>query len=273
LEVTSLGSTRLLRPPAPTDAERARSITARGGTASLVGTGAPPATPLVHHVWANGSATILLTDDDPVLDRIRAAGVEGAEGMLELADRAPVDLREPVRALLWITGTITVPDPASARRIAASVADVRPEHGLLDLGHGATLVRLVPGSVVLSDAEGTAALAPGVLAAARADPFCRVERRWLAHLEESHPDVFTALARHLPSGLRDATVRPLGVDRCGLRLRVETPVRDHDVRLAWEDEATTVEELRVQLGLLVGCPFRGKHGVPAHGDHLHGSAG
>ena len=74
-------------------------------------------------------------------------------------------------------------------------------------------------------------------------------------------DAVTALnvLYHLPAPLRDtrhARVRPLAVDRCGLRLRVETPDGDHDVRLAWQDAANTAADLRRQLGLLVGCPFR-----------------
>lgn len=253
-----MGTTRLRRPPAPTDAERARSVAARGGTAALVGTGAPPSTPLVHQVRADGSAALLLADDDPVLALLRAGDGELA-GMLELTDRAPVELREPVRALLWITGRVRLPEPAAARRIAVQVADTHPHPDLLRLGHGATLVRLDPDFAVLSDAEGTAALAPVELAAARPDPFCRYERHWLAHLERAHPEVFTALTRYLPAALRDrreARVRPLAVDRCGLRLRVETDRGDHDVRLAWQDGAHTVAELRVQMGLLVGCPFR-----------------
>ena len=255
-----MGSTRLRRPSAPVGPERARSVVVRGGPASLVGSGAPQATPLAHHVRADGSAVLLIADPEPVLDRIRAEGVHGSAAMLELTDLAPVDLREPVRALLWITGRLSVPDPASARRMAMGVADTRPDPRWLDLGHGATLVRLDPASVVLSDAEGTAALTPVDLAAAHPDPFCRYEQHWLAHLEHAHAEVFTALARHLPNALRDdrdARIRPLGVDRCGLRLRVETAGRDHDVRLAWQSPATTMEELRVQLGLLVGCPFRG----------------
>jgi Protein of unknown function (DUF2470) len=240
------------RPPAPSDPERARSITARGATASLVGTGCPPTTPQAHHVWADGSAALLLRDDDPLLAR----AAMGAHAMLELADRAPVDLREPVRGLLWITGRLTALEPADARRIAAAVADARPDPALLDLGHGATLARLVPGSIVISDGEGTAALAPVVLAAARPDPFSCSEGQWLAHLEDVHPDVFLALARHLPEPLRRCAVRPLGVDRLGIRLRVETPLRDHDVRLRWEHEATTADDLREQLTRLVGCPLR-----------------
>lgn len=269
-----MGTTQVRRPPAPSDAERARSVVTRtnvttvavacdtgpgapgsagrGGVASLVGTGYPPSTPAAHHVWADGSAALLLTDDDPLLPR----ATSGTPVMLELRDRAPVDLREPVRALLWITGQLTVPAPDAARRIAATIADVRPDPALLDLGHGTTLVRLTPGSVVLSDAEGTAALAPVTLAAARPDPFCRYEQMWLAHLERAHPEVFEALGRHLPPALRGAAIRPLGVDRCGLRLRIETGHRDHDVRLRWEHDIATVDELRAQLQVLLGCPHR-----------------
>ncbi|MEJ3658251.1 DUF2470 domain-containing protein [Actinomycetes bacterium KLBMP 9759] len=255
-----MGSTRLRRPPAPAAAERARSIAARGGSASLVGTGAPPASPIVHHVRADGSTVLLLSDDEPVLERVRSAGSDGCAVMLELTDRAPVELREPVRALLWITGTLRAPNPVCARRIAVGVAEAQPHPRLLDLGHGATLVRLDPGSAVLSDAEGSAALSPVELARAKPDPFCRYEQQWLAHLEAAHPELFLALTRHLPTTLRDtrgARIRPLGVDRCGLRLRVEAPERDHDVRLAWDEEATTIEQLRKELGKLVGCPFQG----------------
>jgi len=51
------------------------------------------------------------------------------------------------------------------------------------------------------------------------------------------------------------------VDRCGIRLRVETPDRDHDVRLAWQRDALNQDELRVQLSLLVnlGCPGANIH--------------
>jgi hypothetical protein len=234
-------------------------MASRGGTACLVGTGAPRATPLVHHVRANGSAVLLVEDHEPVLGVIRAAPGGEFSAMLEIADHAPVDLREPVRGLLWITGWLHIPDPDPARRIALQVAEVRPHPDLLRLGHGATLVRLDPGSAVLSDAEGSVALTPVDLAAARPDPFCLYEGQWLAHLEEAHPDVFDVLALHLPPplrDLRDARLRPLGMDRCGLRLRVETPGRDHDVRIAWPEQATTVGALHVQMHRLLGCPMR-----------------
>ena len=247
-----MGSTRLRRPPTPSDAERARSLALRGGEASLVGTGSAPVTPLVHHVRADGSAVLLLADDEPLLARVRNG--ETAV-MLELVDRAAVDLREPVRGLLWITGWLWLPEQRAARRMALQVADVRPQERLLELGHGATLVRLDPGSAVLADGDGCAALAPVDIAAARPDPFCLMEDHWLAHLETAHPEVFVGLAQHLPPELgrcRGARIRPLGVDRCGLRLRVEAPQRDHDVRLSFPGGASTPEELREQIEMLVG---------------------
>lgn len=279
-------TTRLRRPQAPTAAERARSMVARSaiaggaldrgliepgavdpgavdrdrdgvaplGGAALVGTGSPVVRPLVTHVRADGSAVLVLPDDSAVLERAGRAGPAGLPAMLEVTDLAPVDLREPVRGLLWVTGWAQLPDLASARRLAMHVAHIRPHPALLDLGSGATLLRLVPGSVVVADAEGTAALTPVELAAARPDPFCSVEAQWLGHLERAHPGVLRALARHLPASLRaepGTRVRPLGVDRCGIRLRVEGPDRDHDVRLSWEREVGTPEELREQLGLLM----------------------
>lgn len=258
-----MGTPRLRRPPTPTDAERARSLTTRGGRAALVGTGGPePVVPVMHHVLADGSAVLLLGDDSPVLGQTRFADNGELPVMLELADYAPVDLREPIRGLLWISGWLRIPGEEETRHVALHVAEARPHHRLLDLGHGATLVRLEPSSAVLADAEGTASLAPVDLASAHPDPFCTLEQRWLSHLEESHPEVLIALARHLPAPLRatpGARVRPLGVDRCGLRLRVETPNGDHDVRLAWPQEATTVPELRTQLTALVGFPHSGRH--------------
>lgn len=246
-----MGPSTLRRPPAPSPAERARSLVARGGTASLLGVSAPMTRPQVHHVWANGSAVLLVPDDDPLLSATGGAPSADeawtAGAMLELADPTPVPLREAVRGLLWVIGTLTRPDEDMARRWAARVADVRPDPALLDVGHGSTRVLLKPGSIVVADGDGTAALAPVELAAARADPFCRFETAWLAHLEDNHPEVFQALGRHLPASLREGRARPLGVDRCGLRLRVETSHGDHDVRLAWGRDVRTPAQLCAAL--------------------------
>jgi hypothetical protein len=216
----------------------------------------------VHQVRADGSAVLLFADGEPLLEQIRG-GDGGFAAMLELADQAPVDLREPVRGLLWVTGRLWLPDPDSARRFALQVADLDPDPELLALGHGATLVRMHPDFAVLSDAEGSAVLAPAELAAARPDPFCRVEHPVLAHLESHHPELLTALTGHLPAALRERTdsrVRPLGLDRFGLRLRVETPFRDHDIRLAWDGTPGSLPELWTELRRMTGTVVPGRAG-------------
>jgi hypothetical protein len=245
------------RLPIPGPGERARTIAARG-PATLVPplpTVAPVAVerqsdrvaPLLHHVHPDGSVTVLMPDD--------AADAQPATAMIELVDLAPVPLREPVRGLLWITGRLAPVDLDAARALAVEFAEVRPDPRLLDLGHGATLLRLAPLSMVIADADGTHPVTPAEFAAAEEDPFCAQEAGWLRHLELSHTDVIHTLRRHLPDRLRGGHLRPLGLDRYGLRLRVEAIEDDHDVRLAFEKPIATLEELSLELRRLVGCPF------------------
>jgi uncharacterized protein DUF2470 len=245
------------RPPIPGPGERARTIAARGPATLLppLPTLPPVAAerqpdrvvPLFHHIHADGSVTVLLPDDQ--------AATEQAPAMVELVDLAPVPLREPVRGLLWITGSLAPVELADARAVALDLVERRPDPRLLDLGHGATMLALTPISMVVADADGTHPVTPATFAAAEEDPFCHQEAGWLRHLELSHTDVIHTLRRHLPDHLRGGHVRPLGLDRYGLRLRVEAIEDDHDVRLAFERPISTLEELSGELRRLVGCPF------------------
>ncbi|GGM76147.1 hypothetical protein GCM10012275_53610 [Longimycelium tulufanense] len=245
------------RPAVPDPAERARSLVARGGRAALVPSGEHTArvVPLLHHVHPDGTAAVLLADDHPLVANAFLAPRSELPVMLELADPAPVRLREPVRGLLWITGWLRAPNSDDQRAAALAVAAERPDPRLLDVGHGATLLGLHPVSLVLADAEGTSSLTVAEFAAARPDPFCKLEKSWLQHLELSHRDVVGLLARHLPEDLRGGHVRPLGIDRFGLRLRVEAESGDHDVRLAFSHPIADTRELSLELRRLVGCPF------------------
>ncbi|GAA3860919.1 DUF2470 domain-containing protein [Saccharothrix violaceirubra] len=239
------------RPPAPHPAERARTIATRGGRAALLPSNGTEAriTPAFHHVHPTGEATMLLPDDHPL---VRTGATTG---MLEVADHAPVTLREPVRGLLWITGWLRVLDPQEARQACLEVAEQRPDPRLLDVGHGMSALRLEPASIVVADAEGTTSLQPDLFATAEPDPFCTHEDHWLRHLELSHRDVVGLLSQHLPEHLRGGHVRPLGLDRLGLRLRVEATDEDHDVRIAFSRPVATAQELSVELRRLMGCPF------------------
>jgi hypothetical protein len=242
------------RPAAPHPAERARTIAAHGGPSTLLHTEAGPGdqrvSPTLQHVHADGSASVLLPRGDPLTTERNELSV-----MLELTDPAPVPLREPVRGLLWITGWLSVLDPAPARSRAVAIAEARPDPRLLDVGHGLAVLRLRPVSLVLADAEGTHNLAPHQFAAAAPDPFHVHEIRWLQHLAYAHPEAVDRLARHLPAELAGGHIRPLGLDRFGLRLRIESGAGDHDVRLAFSRPVDDPGQLAAEMRRLVGCPF------------------
>ncbi|HEX3783562.1 MAG TPA: DUF2470 domain-containing protein [Pseudonocardiaceae bacterium] len=258
------------RPPVPQPAERARTIASRGGRAvllrsekgsekgkgaGLAGSKADRIEPHLHHLHEDGSVTVLLADDHPFVAAVADTPTGRLPAMVEIADRAAVALREPVRALLWVTGLLVVLIGPAAREQALRVAEARPDSRLLDVGHGMTVLRLTPASLVLADSEGTCSLAPAEFAAATPDPFCEYEDHWLRHLESAHRDVVGMLTRLLPETLRGGHVRPLGLDRFGLRLRVEAAGADHDVRLAFSQPVETPTQLAVELRRMVGCPF------------------
>lgn len=253
--------TSVRRPPAPNPAERAKTIATRNGPATIMPTQhrsdceAERVVPVLHHVHHSGSVSILLPDEHPMVRTSRQAQRGELAVMVELADHAPVDLREPIRGLLWITGWLRPLTAVSARARAVSIAEQRPDHRLLDVGHGMTLLRLTPASLVLADAEGTHSLRPHMFSAAPPDPFHDYEADWLRHLESDHSDVVEQLAQHLPAGLRGGRIRPLGLDRFGLRLRIEADTGDHDVRLAFSKSVDSPPQLAAELRRLVGCPF------------------
>ncbi|MDT7728019.1 MAG: hypothetical protein QOI21_4595 [Actinomycetota bacterium] len=246
------------RPPAPNPAERAKTIATRNGPATLVPT--PGRTgqytervvPVMHHVHASGSVAILLPDDHALVTATKQTQRRELAVMFEMADHAPLDLREPIRGLLWITGWLRPLDSVAARARAISIAETRPDHRLLDVGHGMTLLRLTPASLVLADADGTHSLRPHMFSAASPDPFHDYEANWLRHLESAHTDVVERLAKHLPPDLRDGHIRPLGLDRYGLRLRVEADTGDHDVRLAFSRPVTGPAQLAAELAVFIG---------------------
>jgi uncharacterized protein DUF2470 len=249
------------RPPSPSPGERARTVAARGPATLLPPLPTLPpgdtrptdrVTPLLHHVHDDGVVSVLLPDDHEL-----PAAMEDGEltSMIEVVDVAPVPLRESVRGLLWITGRLVALPLPAARSVALSIAVERPDPRLLDLGHGATMLQLTPVSMVVADADGTHPVTPATFQSCAPDPFCHEEAGWLRHLEVSHTEVVHTLRRHLPARLRDGHLRPLGLDRYGLRLRVEGIEGDHDIRLAFSRPISTLDELSDELRRMVGCPF------------------
>jgi hypothetical protein len=247
---------------APTTAERIRSTCARASGAMLAIEGVEPTTSAVHHLLDDGSFAIAVPVDGTVAAMTSAAGTTGVAAVLEMTDYAPLPLREPVRSLVWIRGRVHEVAQAEIPRLLDLIAAADPNPILLQVNtaadendHRLALVRLEVESVVVADSTGAESVGVSTLLEARPDPFCVMESCWLKHLEVAHRDVIDRLADRLPTTLRRGRVRPLGLDRYGVRLRVENDEGDHDVRLSFTEPVDDVTGLNQAIRILMGCPF------------------
>ena len=245
---------------APTTAERIRSTCVRAGQALLAIEGVDGAEPLttpLHHLLADGSFAVAVPVD---------CDADGAQAVLELADYAPLPLREPVRSLVWIRGRLRQVPLSAVPRLLDGIAAEHPNPALLQVQTPESgpvadddtrylLARLDIESVVVTDSTGAEAVDVGALLAARPDPFCAFESCWIRHLDTAHRDVVARLAARLPARLRRGDIRPLGVDRYGVRLRVESADGDCDVRLPFRQPVDDVTGLGQAIRVLMGCPF------------------
>ncbi|MCB0949797.1 MAG: DUF2470 domain-containing protein [Mycobacterium sp.] len=273
---------------APTTAEQIRSACARRTGAMLAIEGTDPTPTPVHHLLDDGSFAVTVPDRGAAAAMVEAAGLAGLPAMLELTDYAPLPLREPVRSLVWIRGRLRAVPAVDIPDLLDLVASSDPNPALLqvntephrsavdqdqavhqdqaaDQGPAAgqdqvrdprhAIMRLEIDSVVAADATGAESVAPQVLLGARPDPFCAMESCWLQHLEAAHRDVVERLASRLPASLRRGRVRPLGLDRYGVRLRIEGADGDRDVRLPFAKPVDDVTGLNQAIRVLMGCPF------------------
>lgn len=250
---------------APTTAERIRSACARGGGAMLAVEGLEPSATPVHHLLADGSFAITVPANGLLNGMVVASGRHGVQAVLELTDYAPLPLREPVRSLVWIRGRLHHVPSAEVSDLLDLIATESPDPALLQVNTGEAealrgdtpyaLVRLEIESVVVADSTGAESVPVGILLDAVPDPFCTLESCWVQHLESAHREVVDRLANRLPSPLRHGRVRPLGLDRYGVQLRVENEDGDHDVRLPFTKPVDDITGLSQAIRVLMGCPF------------------
>lgn len=242
----------------PSDAEVIATACRRTAAAMLAvestdpATAAPIAIGLVHLFE---SQAFVLVPSDTDARRVVAQAPDGLPAMIEVTDCAPIDLRERVRSLIWLNGTLHRIPRELERELAMEIATEHPSGGLLDIGHGSSMLRLQIDRAVVASGAGAASVPAADLAEARPDPFWEHESDWIAHLDADHADVVGRLARRLPPELRQGRVRPLGLDRFGIRFRIESAGGDSDVRLPFPRPVDDVAGLSRALRGLAGCPF------------------
>src|SRR5690606_16621000 len=216
--------------------------------------GCDPLPTSVHHLLDDGQVAVVVADDSLPVALAWQAGNAGIPAMLELTDHSPIALPNPVRSLIWLSGTLRPVD--HPRRLAAEIAEILPHPELLDVGHRSELLCLTLDSVVAADTTGAEAVDVTDILDAAPDPFAALETEWLQHLEEDHADIVRQIARRIPPAHRSGRIRPLGLDRYGLRLRVESEGDDHDVGLPCHDPVEAPAARGRALRRLVGCPCR-----------------
>ncbi|GAS90909.1 membrane-bound protein lytR [Mycolicibacterium brisbanense] len=221
----------------------------------------PVASP-VHHLLDDGSFAITVPACGPVRSLLQSSGAAGVQAVLELTDYAPLPLREPVRSLVWVRGRLQQVPAETLAPLLDLIATQDPNPALLQVNTGPetaddsyVLLRLEIESVVVADSTGAESVSLGALLQARPDPFCAMESCWLQHMEAAHRDVVERLATRLPMALRHGRVRPLGLDRYGVQLRIENADGDHDVRLPFAKPVDDVTGLNQAIRILMGCPF------------------
>jgi hypothetical protein len=190
-------------------------------------------------VLARSSSAHVTWLDDPELPGGRVAGVRlvmpavtespcghSAPAVVEIADAAPLPVRERIRSRVRIHGFAAFDEDGDALLVRPLSVELEVD------GVGA------PVDVSLLTNEGV-------------DPFAASEAAMLSHLAHGHPAELGAIRRLLPSRLHSARVTPLALDADGLTLRAELPQGHRDVRLRFAERATSPEELLTQLQELV----------------------
>lgn len=242
-------------PTGPSTAERVRSSCARTHDAVLAIEGSSPTATTVHHMLSTGDVVVTVPTESAAATMAWLAADGGLPAVLELTDTSPLQLREPVRSLVWLRGNLDALCDAHTRELADEVASEFPHPQLLDVGHTTVLLRLQLASAVVADSAGAEPVRPDQLLCATADPFWEMEDIWLRHLDEDHPDLIARLSQKLPPSMRRGRVRPLGINRYGVNLRVETEDGDRDIRMPFAEPADDATSLSRAIRLLVGCPF------------------
>lgn len=238
----------------PGPAERARTVACRHG-ATVCAAGVEGSRLLAHAITEAGQVLVAVPTDGDLVRAVTTAPRADLSALVMVTDHAPVPLRRPVRAQLWLSGWLTPVHPRDERAAVLAFADARPTEVLLDVGQSVTLLRLDLAEVVLGEGGAVLDVSPLEFLAARPDPLAALEADHLAHLDVDHPEFLTLLGGLLPAGVIGPgdVLRPLGLDRFGFRLRVERPGGHQDVRVPFGRPLICPGELGPAIGRLAGA--------------------
>jgi len=233
----------------PSPAERARTVAARPSAAlHVLGTGTTAA--LAAATTSDGRTLVVVPCAGPLLPALAGSPVGDLPARLTVTDRAPSRLGQPVRALVELAGWLTPVPATDVPDAVLAFADACPCEALFDVGLTAALLQLDVAEVVLHETHAVVDVEPEDFVAAAPDPVTVAEADLLAAESESLARLRVRVQDW--AGRRD-DVRLLGLDRFGVRYRVESPRGGYDVRVAFPEPLTRSEQFADALRSLLSC--------------------
>jgi hypothetical protein len=233
----------------PPDAERARTIAARPA-ASLYGLGLG-----ICQLWGAtttdaGDVLLVVPTDGALTTALRNSPLGDVPARLTVTDRVPVPIPHPVRGLVQLSGWVAPVAEYDITRLVLDFADSQPCDSLFDVGLSATLLRLELGEVQLEEAGGTADIEPDDFLAARPDAISRAENELMA--EQCQPLMRLAARVRRRVGRHDH-IRLLGLDRFGVRYRVQSRHGCYDLRVPFAGPLDGPDQFGAAVDRLLTC--------------------
>lgn len=234
------------QPPA---AERARTIAARPA-ASLYGLGLG-----ICQLWGAtttdaGDVLLVVPTDGMVMTALGNSPLGDVPARLTVTDRTPVPVPHPIRGLVQLAGWIQPVAEYDVTRLVLDFADAQPCDSLFDVGLSATLVRLELAEVQLEEAGGATDVDPDAFLAARPDGVSRAENELMA--QQCRP--LMRLARRVQQRVdRHDDVRLLGLDRFGVRYRVQSRHGCYDLRVPFDEPLDRPADFGAAVDRLLAC--------------------
>jgi hypothetical protein len=234
------------QPPA---AERARTVAARPA-ASLYGVGLG-----ICQLWGatttrDGDVLLVVPTGGAVMTALHDSPVGDIPARLTVTDRTPFPLRHPVRGLVQLSGWITPVAADAIPRLVLDFADAYPSDSLFDVGLSATLVRLDLAEVLLEEAGVSTDVEPEDFLAARPDAISTGETELMA----AQCEALGRLSSRVQwwAGRQD-DVRLLGLDRFGVRFRVQGRQGCYDLRVPFAEPLSGPADFGAAVDHLLTC--------------------
>lgn len=238
--------------PAPTSAERARTLLEFGSSVILDVPGIdlanrPGIPPTVRcAVLPDGALAVLVERDSPLCRIASVSREDEITAVLEAVDVAPVAMPHRIRGRATVHGRLTALPPA-APEVLDGLFPHRPSAGRY------ALLRFDADHLSVEDLWGSECCVDlAAFGLAATDPLAAEEAAVLQHLTSAHADQLALLGAQAldhPSGPRSWSeqsspeVRPVSLDRFGLRVRLLSDGRVLDARFEFHRPVTGPEDL------------------------------